>query len=249
MMSSLQAIDEKWNFQRMSLSSLRYVLTISVILLLSGCMSALEWPDDERTHVVQPGETLYSIATNRQLDYKELARWNGIDDSYFITPGQRLRLTPPGGSNGKNLPAPYAAPGDESQARVTALAKPMPSEFAWHWPVQGKMLQSFAATGSKGIDIQGELGQVIHAAAAGHVVYSGSGLLGYGQLIIIKHNKDFLSAYAYNRRLYVKEGDEVAAGQAIAEMGMGTTGVPTLHFEIRIAGKPVDPTLYLSPLG
>jgi len=234
----------------MRLSSLCHALLLSVILLLPACMSALEWPDDERTHVVQPGETLYSIATSRHLDYKELARWNGIDDSYFITPGQRLRLIPPGESGRKNLPMPYAAaPTDQSQVRVTALTKPLPSEFDWHWPVQGKMLQSFAATGSKGIDIRGELGQVVHAAAPGQVVYGGSGLLGYGQLIIIKHNKDFLSAYAYNRRLYVKEGDEVAAGQAIAEMGMGTTGVPTLHFEIRIAGKPVDPMLYLSPLG
>ncbi len=211
---------------------------LGAVLLLAGCIRIWKPADEPPTHVVQPGETLYSIARNQHLDYQALARWNGIDDSYLILPGQRLRLTPPGDKE--------AAP--SAKGRVDRHPHPMdaaPADLLWQWPIRGQLLRSFAATGAKGIDIRGVLGQPIQAAASGRVVYGGSGLLSYGQLIIIKHNKDFLSAYAYNRRLYVKEGDEVVAGQAIAEMGLGTSGVPTLHFEIRIAGKPVDPLLYL----
>ena len=115
----------------------------------------------------------------------------------------------------------------------------------WQWPVQGKILRSFYATGNKGIDIAGHIGKKIRAAESGIVVYSGSGLVGYGNLLIIKHNYLYLSAYAHNRRLLVKEGHKVKKGQLIAEMGAGVDAKPALHFEIRKNGKSVNPISYM----
>ena len=115
----------------------------------------------------------------------------------------------------------------------------------WSWPIKGQILRGFYATGNKGIDIAGSIGQTIKAARSGIVVYSGSGLSGYGKLLIIKHNYLYLSAYAHNRRLLVKEGQKVNKGQSIAEMGVGVNAKPSLHFEIRKNGKPVNPLNYL----
>jgi len=195
-------------------------------------------------HKVQQGDTLYSIAWNYGLDYRDLAAWNNIPEPYIIYPGQTLRLTP----------RPGAAPrrggeGIESQPKAsTAAAKSDRSDAAadqaaikWQWPTTGKLLDSDTPTSRNGVDIEGKAGQVIKAAASGDVVYSGSGLLGYGKLIIIKHNDTFLSAYAHNDRIYVKEGDRVVGGQKIATMGLGNNGEPVLHFEIRKKGKPVNP--------
>jgi lipoprotein NlpD len=116
---------------------------------------------------------------------------------------------------------------------------------SWRWPVRGKIVGHFGTTGGKGIDIAGRRGTAIKAAAPGHVVYSGSGLRGYGKLIIVKHNKRYLSAYAHNERLHVKEGDTVKGGQRIAEMGDSDAKSVRLHFEIRRDGQPVNPTRYL----
>jgi len=134
----------------------------------------------------------------------------------------------------------------------TPSAKPIAqvnSKFAWRWPAPGKVMQAFSESGTvnKGIDIVGNLGDPVLAAAPGKVVYAGSGLLGYGQLIIIKHNDQFLSAYAHNRILAVKEGDDIKAGQKIAEIGASGADKVKLHFEIRRDGKPVDPEIYLPP--
>jgi lipoprotein NlpD len=115
----------------------------------------------------------------------------------------------------------------------------------WRWPARGKVVTSFSASGRKGIDIEGRFGQTVMAAAGGRVVYSGSGLIGYGQLIIVKHNKRYLSAYAHNNKLLVKEGDAVKGGQRIAEMGRSGPNRALLHFEIRRDGKPIDPLRYL----
>jgi lipoprotein NlpD len=115
----------------------------------------------------------------------------------------------------------------------------------WSWPVKGKVVTSFTKSGRKGVNISGRLGQTVVAAAEGHVVYAGGGLRGYGELIIVKHNKQFLSAYAHNSRILVKEGDNVKIGQRIAEMGDTGTDKVMLHFEIRRDGKPVDPVRYL----
>jgi lipoprotein NlpD len=115
----------------------------------------------------------------------------------------------------------------------------------WRWPAKGKVVTSFSKSGGKGIDIAGKLGQPILAASGGHVVYSGSGVIGYGQLIIVKHNKRYLSAYAHNNKILVKEGDTVKGGQRIAEMGRSGSNRAMLHFEIRRDGKPIDPMRYL----
>ncbi len=139
--------------------------------------------------------------------------------------------------------------------RRHALAKPVPSvkksasgaakRVSWTWPAKGHLLRSFSQTGRKGVDIAGKLGQPVYAAGQGRVVYSGSGLLGYGKLIIVKHDKNYLSAYAHNHRILVSEGDEVARGQRIAQMGRTGADRVKLHFEIRRDGKPVDPLRYL----
>ncbi len=123
------------------------------------------------------------------------------------------------------------------------------SSLHWQWPTEGRVAQGFAEDDAtrKGLKIAGTLGQPIYAAEAGRVVYSGSGLIGYGALIIIKHNKDYLSAYGYNSKILVKEGDQVTKGEHIAEMGRNGGGPPMLHFEIRQRGKPVDPTRVLPP--
>lgn len=116
----------------------------------------------------------------------------------------------------------------------------------WKWPTEGKIVSRFAAgQGRKGVDVSGRIGQPVRAAADGEVVYSGSGLIGYGNLVIVKHDDVFLSAYGHNRRLLVKEGDKVRQGSTLGEMGQGSKGLPILHFEIRKNGKPIDPLLYL----
>ena len=115
----------------------------------------------------------------------------------------------------------------------------------WQWPVKGKILKNFYQTGKKGIDILGKYGQSVRSAALGKVVYSGDGLIGYGNLVIIKHNDLYLSAYANNRRLLVNEGQQVKKGQEIAEIGRAKDKTSTLHFEIRKNGKPVNPVNFL----
>lgn len=133
---------------------------------------------------------------------------------------------------------------------VTSSPSPSAVQAAahrWQWPVQGEIIRRFEpyGNGKKGIDIAGQSGQPIQAASSGKVVYSGGGLVGYGQLIIIKHDQNFLSAYAHNRKLLVKEGEQVRAGQMIAELGSTGAPRPMLHFEIRLDGEPVDPLRYL----
>lgn len=135
--------------------------------------------------------------------------------------------------------------GAATPARKPAAATRGTNIKRWTWPVKGQIVTDFASSGRKGVDISGKLGQPIMAAADGRVVYAGGGLRGYGELIIVKHNKRYLSAYAHNNRILVKEGDEVKIGQRIAEMGSTGTDSVRLHFEIRRDGKPVDPVRYL----
>lgn len=230
---------------------------------------------------VQPGDTLYAIGFKNQIDYHDLAAWNGIGSDYVIRPGQVLRLTPPAGTDAviarplptpapvatapvpiapQPIPSSVPGPGPVTQPPVAAppvvpvlsvppVPKPMPrgnSALRWQWPTNGEMIRGYNMTvGSKGLDLGGELGQPVHAAAGGKVVYSGSALKGYGELIIVKHDDTYLSAYGHNRRRLVKEGDEVRAGQTIAELGVGPEQKPILHFEIRENGKPVDPLGFL----
>lgn len=225
----------------------RLFASLLIVVALGACSPAyLRWQPQQ--YVVQRGDTLYSIAWRYQLDYRELAGWNGIDSNYLIYPGQELRLTAGGSSphsageavsTGSSPPVAGTAP---ETVRLPELGS-----ITWQWPVTGTVLARFEAANAtgKGIDIGGSVGQEIRAAAGGKVVYSGSGLIGYGKLIIINHNGQYLSAYAHNSELYVQEGDEVRAGDRIASMGMGPGRTPMLHFEIRRNGQPVDPLRFL----
>ncbi|MBI2994891.1 MAG: peptidoglycan DD-metalloendopeptidase family protein [Gammaproteobacteria bacterium] len=205
-------------------------------------------------HIVQQGDTLYSIAWRYGADYRDVARWNGIRDPFLIIPGQALRLSPPAErvvsaprpsvEPKARTPAttPEREPEPESRVNVPVTpADPRSMIIRWRWPTKGRVIRSDTPTARNGIDISGHRGQSIAAAAAGSVVYSGSGLLGYGRLIIVKHSDTYLSAYAHNDTLLVKEGDRVSSGQTIATMGIGSDGTPVLHFEIRKDGKPVNP--------
>jgi len=208
-------------------------------------------------HKVLGGDTLYSISWNYNLDYKQVARWNNIRAPYIIYPGQSIRLTAPPVKKAvvkKTVPAntkPVAKKPVEKQPEVAKKAskKDEPLKYAkninWQWPTKGKLIKSNSPISKKGLDIAGKKEQIIKTSAAGVVVYSGSGLLGYGRLIIIKHNETYLSAYAHNSVLMVKEGDRVSSGQQIAKMGQDSNGQTLLHFEIRKNGNPVAPAKYL----
>ncbi|TCT26209.1 lipoprotein NlpD [Thermomonas haemolytica] len=206
------------------------------------------------TVVVQRGQTVYRIATENGITPLDLALWNDIVPPYTIYPGQRLRLYPRDGSVASG-PAPAPSTGTRPPpASVPAPAPapspapaPVASSLAWQWPAQGSVVGTYAAGDPtrQGVDIAGNAGQPVRAAADGVVVYSGSGLVGYGELIIVKHNDQWLSAYGHNRARLVNEGALVKAGQQIAEMGRSGATRDMLHFEIRYNGKPVDPLQYL----
>jgi lipoprotein NlpD len=255
-------------FQR--LNGPRTAWRLSLLLLLcatlagfSGCTNIVHAPVTDRnvrpawtpgTHRVRPGETLYSIAFQYNLRYEQVAQWNGIRSPYTIHVGQVLKLRPATSSRIAR-PAPPAR--TSTSVSTDTLNKPSPTSVpqprpaattqAWQWPAQGRILRTFQANspGKKGIEIGGTRGQPVRAAAPGRVVYAGSGLVGYGGLIIIKHDERFLSAYGYNDKLFVQEGSQVHVGQVIAEMGSSGTNRVQLHFEIRKDGKPVDPLQYL----
>lgn len=222
---------------------------------------------DGEAYTVQAGDTLYSIAYRNQLDYHDLANWNGIGSDYRIYPGRVLRLKPgsapayrprPAPERPVARPAPTPSPATPNEDVIASAPPPVNppaasapeivanSGFEWLWPTTGTILKTYAPqSGFKGLDFGGNFGQPVFAAAPGKVVYSGNALKGYGELIIIKHNDTFLSAYSYNRTRMVKEGDVVTAGQPIGELGMGPENKPFLHFEIRERGQPVDPMRFL----
>ncbi|MCC2656996.1 MAG: LysM peptidoglycan-binding protein [Panacagrimonas sp.] len=335
---------------------LRANLLLVAALCASGCQNMLSWdeppqrqsanqsavriaapepPVGPQEYRVRPGDTMYSIAFRNSLDFRELARWNGIGSDYLIRPGQVLRLAqpprpaliegdivshpddttpapstrpmalpaeglgvpppplPPVASRGRGgvapspgprpkpialptesmgtpppplgmggsmpappPPSPYGStPGGASVAIAPPPAPVLPpppitsesgGPYRWQWPTQGVVVRGYnPGAGSKGLDFSGSLGQSVVAAAPGKVVYSGSALKGYGELIIIKHDDLRLSAYGYNRTRLVNEGDMVRGGQPIAELGLGPENRPILHFEIRERGQPVDPVPYL----
>jgi lipoprotein NlpD len=342
----------------------RVLAPVAAALLLVSCMTRPPAPVSERvapppetiegappgaqapppeappapTHIVKRGETLYQIALDHGLDYRELAAWNNIENVNVIRTGRALVLASPGeaaaaaaapgaavttplpaappiaavGSETRTLPFTGAAPSgrgntaayksepkalklpyseqalaqmQQSSAAAPPSAAPVvaPSAAApaaaapsatsagavaaapariesarvpeidggnidWAWPAAGKVISGFSETANlKGIDIAGKSGQPVLASGPGKVVYAGNGLRGYGKLIIIKHNNTFLSAYAHNREILVKEGQQVAKGQKIAEMGDSDADQVKLHFEIRRLGKPVDPAKFLPP--
>lgn len=243
-------------------SGLCRLLLLLACTLLAGCAGDTYAPVEDRTsgggsrnrsYEVVRGDTLYSIAWRQGVDHRDLAAWNQLDSPDTIFPGQTLRLTPPvgGGSQRASVAASKRAPSTTvrkstpkaSDSRASTGAS---SEIDWLWPVEGAVLKAFSADGGgkQGINIGGNVDQDVKAAASGRVVYSGSGLTGYGNLIILKHMGDYLTAYGYNRELLVDEGAEVRRGQAIARMGRNGNR-PMLHFELRREGRPVDPMDYL----
>jgi lipoprotein NlpD len=249
------------------------------------------------TYTVKRGDTLYSIALDNGLDYKELADWNSVTDPALIKEGQVLRMRAPESTvqvnpvripgaietrplvvtpapddgmkrepkagklpySEENLamlqhgdirsaPKPAETRTDAPKPSVESAAKPESEgeeKVDWGWPASGKIIAGFSESANKGVDIAGKMGDPVFASAGGKVVYSGIGLRGYGKLIIIKHSNSYLSAYAHNRELLVKEGQTVAKGQRIAEIGNTDADQAKLHFEIRRLGKPVDPIKFL----
>lgn len=248
----------------------RFFSALFILFALTACSSisqqSLRGPG---WYLVKPTDTLYSIAWRYGLDYQDLAQWNSISEPYLIKPGQQLVLVQP-----KSLPTSspsMAATGRQSPesagktrpstssglaaqkgptktpARVKSLTTLPDKVVSWRWPTDGKLLNRFASwdLSKRGIDIAGKIGQPVYAVADGRVVYSGTGLADYGNLIIVKHNNTFLSAYAFNKSRLVKEGMQVKSGAKIALMGTGRDNQAMLHFQIRKKGKPVDPLSYL----
>jgi len=223
---------------------LRATRTLVVVMVaaaaLVGCGPAVRFDSEPPpgTYVVRKGDTLFNIAWRYRIDQRDLQRWNGISNPNRIYPGQRLRLSPSSGSSSQPTARTQPAPRPVPKPAVPKLPPP-----AWKWPADGAIVSRFGDANAlgKGIAISGRDGADVKAAGAGRVVYTGSGLIGYGQLVIIKHNDTYLSAYGYNKTVRVKEGDTVKLGETIAKMGRGAGDRPMVHFEIRRNGSPIDP--------
>ena len=218
-----------------------FLFVAGLALALAACSSGTRYAADRDTHIVRRGETLFSIAWRYGKDPADVARWNRLGDGSLIHPGDVIRLSPPRGGTARAT-AGTKRPPPQSLPKVPTQPPP-----PWTWPTRGKISVPFGGkpgTGT-GVLIDGRAGQAINAAASGRVVYAGSGLIGYGQLIILKHNDTYLSAYGYNASLLVKEGESIRKGQRIATMGEGPERKARLHFEIRRNGKPVNPRQYL----
>ncbi len=220
-------------------------------------------------YTVKPGDTLIRIGLDTGQNFRDIVRWNTLENPNLIEVGQVLRVVPPvsdvagvvtrpvatGSANTVTAapmrPASASSPVVVAAAPVSTPSAPATSagedDIAWIWPAQGSLIAGFDEAKNKGFDISGKAGDPVIASADGRVVYSGAGLRGYGNLIILKHNNTFLTAYAHNQTLLVKEDQSVKKGQKIAEMGNSDSERVKLHFEIRRQGKPVDPARYLPP--
>jgi len=219
----------------------------------------------ESSYTVKRGDTLYSIALEHGADYRELAQWNSLDDPSKLSVGQVLRVTAPpqqavqvgagpaGGGRIESRPlgaAPGQKPAGEAQKPASReeprLLEAQPLQFTW--PAKGKVLAGFAEPRRKGIDIDGKLGDPVNAAAAGRVTYVGSGIPGLGKLVVIRHDQGYITVYAHNKDVLVKEQQAVTRGQKIAELGSSDADRPKLHFQIRKGSAAVDPLRYLPAL-
>ena len=255
--------------------TLRVPKAVSIVcfIALAGCAGPPVVPVSDlsatqssgSTRIVRAGDSLYTISWEAGLDYRDVALWNGLQPPYALTVGQKIELSP-GRINPQNT---IVTPAKTSSTSILVLSdeptevsetptvpgaqeneneEPVagPDGKPWIWPANGELLSQFSPDdGRNGIDIAGADGSPIRAAAKGKVVYAGTGLRGYGLLIIIKHDETFLTAYAHNRAVKINEGDAVESGQIIAEMGQSGTDSVRLHFEIRRDGQPVDPLEYL----
>ena len=214
-------------------------------------------------YMVKPGDTMIRIGLENGQNWRDIARWNGLENPNLIEVGQVLRVIVPVSESAQAVArpvvpgavatapvAPASAARPAASAPVIASAPPTAAsgsdeDVGWIWPAQGTLVAGFDEAKNKGLDISGSSGDPVVASADGRVVYSGAGLRGYGNLIILKHNNTFLTAYAHNKSLLVKEDQTVKRGQKIAEMGNSDSEKVKLHFEIRRQGKPVDPAKYL----
>jgi len=224
---------------------IRRIVCAALIALLSACGSAPVGPGYYR---VERGDTVYKIARSNRQSVQNIVRWNNLSNPDAIEVGQVLRVEPPAGATtartsatpraGASAPRETADAADSSSA-PSAAASP---SISLVWPTSGQVVRNFDGRDSKGIDIVNAAGTPVVAAAPGTVVYAGNGLRGYGNLLIIKHNGDYLTAYAHNQALFVKEGQSVTQGQKIAEMGSTDNDRVMLHFELRYQGRSIDPT-------
>ncbi|OWQ91966.1 peptidase [Roseateles aquatilis] len=217
-------------------------------------------------YTVKPGDTLIRIAMDNGQGWRDVARWNGMDNPNLIEVGQVLRVVPPGVDAGAVTTRPLAsskvetrpldgktpAPSATTAASAPATAAPTPTlaakdddDITWGWPSSGQVTAGFDEVRNKGMAFSGKAGDPVFAAADGRVMYAGAGLRGYGNMIIIKHSTNYLTAYAHNQTLLVKEDQVVRKGQKIAEMGSSDADQVKLHFEVRKQGKPIDPAKLL----
>ena len=248
-------------------------LLIASVMALAGCAGAPVVPvsdltatrSNASTRIVRTGDSLYTISWEAGLDYRDVALWNGLEPPYTLTIGQKVELGPGRGNARSTVEVQAATPSTSAlvvseepvetsetlpdpSVQVNEPEEPVaaPGGKPWVWPANGELRSEFSPDdGRNGIDIAGSDGSPIRAAAKGKVVYAGTGLRGYGLLIIIKHDETFLTAYAHNRAVKINEGDAVQRGQIIAEMGESGVDSVRLHFEIRRDGQPVDPLGYL----
>lgn len=258
----------------MIIQKLPFLLLIIGCLVLAACAGGNHYApvieaqartkSSDGYHIVSRGETLYSIAWRYNLDFRGLARTNGVKAPYTIYPYQKIRLkvTPKTSASvtkstskakttqaARGVKTPVQTAQKHSSKNVSKSSSVREGvdrnqyPFKWRWPAKAKVVRgyTFSSNLHKGIDLHGKLGEPVHAANSGKVVYAGSGLVGYGKLLIIKHDDHYLSAYGHNRKLLVKEGDMVKVGQRIAEFGDTGTDKVKLHFEIRRDGKPINP--------
>ena len=231
-------------------------------------------------YTVKPGDTLIRIGLDNGQNWRDIVRWNAIENPNQIEVGQVLRVVPPvattaavvtkpvtqSSATATPVPPPQSQAQSQPQQQAASAAKPASApasnaapaaapvaaaaasgeeEIAWIWPANGSVVAGFDEVKNKGLDIAGTAGEAVVASADGRVVYVGAGLRGYGNLIILKHNNTYLTAYAHNQTLLVKEDQSVRKGQKIAEMGNSDADRVKLHFEVRRQGKPVDPAKYL----
>jgi lipoprotein YgeR len=221
----------------------------ALVALLAACGSAPVGPGYYR---VERGDTISKIARSNRQSVSNIARWNNLSNPDSIEVGQVLRVAPPPGSSaGAQRTAPRATasatPRDTDASSATSAPATPASSISLVWPTTGQVVRNFDGRDSKGMDIVNSAGTPIVAAAPGTVVYAGNGLRGYGNLLIIKHDGDYLTAYAHNQALLVKEGQTVAQGQKIAEMGSSDNDRVMLHFELRYQGRSIDPARDLPP--
>ena len=212
-------------------------------------------------YTIKPGDTLIKVGLEHGQSWKDIARWSNLDNPNVIEVGQVVRVVPPGrdvassssSSSGRGVAPVVVGSGSTAASSTTPAPAPTPTTPAakgaddvdFIWPASGSLIAGFDESRNKGYDISGKAGDPVIAAADGRVVYAGAGLRGYGNLIILKHNNTYLTAYAHNQSLLVKEDQSVKKGQKIAEMGSTDADRVKLHFEVRRQGKPVDPSRYL----